>query len=302
MSRPAYSPEAFVRRVKMGRRRAYVFYEGVDHDPTFYGQLVEASPFINDVEIFRIETFGGTGGKHGMWQAIDNILAKPQGHEVRRSNGDIARIGFIMDRDCDPELGYSRIHDFILYTHHYDVEAEIFAFSDLAATLMLALHLSPSEGRAVAAKLQTWRLDLARLWELWIAMCCMQRSCEGNSGIGFSRPSVINIDKYGEIDSLLLADAIEQLANAFGAPSEEMEIQLKLRVEELRSTSSDWAVRVLKGKWLPAYLAHRVEKLGYSGKNVRGMPQKVTQLALSTLDFNAEWADRYHEWIFDLVG
>lgn len=202
---------------------------------------------------------------------------------------------FCLDRDNEQVTGGGRRSPHILYTRQSDVEAEIFSHGFTADVLMSALSLDRATAQSVIRNLGDWRFELASSWRGWIELCCLAKSLSARCDVGFGHESSINQGKYGPTDAALEASARSRVVarsrlTAERTQATEKRIALKIATAYSSGTPQD----LLKGKWLPAFLEHKM-KMHFAGAPIawNGFTSTIKALMIHTIDYSDGWANPY---------
>src|SRR5260370_25975172 len=126
MTRLIHTRGGFKRLMQMAKVTVFVFVEGKDVDPYFYGEichrvLADANVSYEIVRASRIAQSGGKEpllGFYSYLSATGSLLTTFQGKRL-------AAICFL-DNDIDDVLHEKRHSDHIVYTEHYSVENHLF--------------------------------------------------------------------------------------------------------------------------------------------------------------------------------
>lgn len=274
----------------MSRARVWAVVEGSNHDVPFYEGLLTDGAGITTVEFVSADDIevGGVaaGGKLHALKIYETLNAV--GGLRQENKATKVDVVFFLDRDDDDYLGLLVESEHVQYTHFSDVEAEIVMHSDLARAVARAFSVSRLD--AVAHTPEQPDSDLAARWAEWIALRLASGECKW-SDTRFAQPSSINVPRYGGVDVTRIDPICERVRRASPEWDEALE---RARAHVAGASFRGDSGRLIKGKWLPAFIVHLITQSFGSGRSLPrvGSAHLVTA-CLMTIDFRAVWHKRY---------
>ncbi|MGA5181321.1 hypothetical protein ACPCBF_16280 [Streptomyces pseudogriseolus] len=293
----------------MSRDKAFLIVEGRDFDRAHYSRICESSTKVrkSGFQIWLIEqihddvTGKAAGGKPAVLSFFDYCKRK-QSLKLGSPLGDRV-IFFCLDRDNEQITGGGRRSPHILYTQSSDVEADIFAHGFSEDVVMSALSLDRWNAKKVVSHLGDWRMELASIWREWIELCCLAKSLEARCDVGFGRESSINIDKYGPVDQSLLSSArarVKQKSKLSPSDTSSIEAKIAVKIKEVYARGD--ARKLLKGKWIPHFLAWKLKIFfGSTPVAMQGFEASIGRIAMHSIDYDAHWVRVHHRRIEALL-
>jgi hypothetical protein len=287
----------------ISRNRFTVFVEGKSFDAPYYDRLLTAAEEIQEMGVEIVRSFDvsdaaiGSGGKTALLDLF-NFYEKSGTLAFTTKRGPKFLV-FFLDRDYD-EFGaglHSSPH--IIYTYGTDVEAEIFRRGRLSSALATALHLTTAEAEELEARVGNFRLDLAILWSEWIKLCIASVPLRSRCEVRSSSSSLVNREKYGPLESL----EYERLKGRLVATSvvDNPEGLLDDVMAEVDACFNSLEIhKLLKGKWISAYIEHKVIELYQPSSNqLRTFTTVLTSAMLDSISFDS-LATHHHERLLAL--
>jgi hypothetical protein len=299
--RICYSRPAFLRRTQMSRIGLFVIVEGRNLDPVFYDRICRASPRImsSGHQIWLVEqTSGGAGGKEASLSLFDHCRRLGKLRRVR-PDGTSSSLVFVVDRDCDHIAGGTRRSPHVVYTKHFDVEAEVYSYGKDDEAFAEALSLDLATARGLVRSLGNWRTDLAHNQREWIQLCAISRSLSAHvGGVGFKVPSRVNAPPpFGAVDARAVAAARRRvLAKSQYSPAVTTRrvSRVELSVARLFGSGDEWLL--VKGKWATTYLADKVRAhFGRDPVDTSALPHGLAKAFLSTIDYGDPRLRHYYD-------
>src|SRR4051812_4442004 len=131
MGRLIRPPSAFKRYMQMSSTTVFVFVEGFDHDPYFYGRVCD--PVLNTLELkyeivagWRLQDYGGKQVLLNFFQYLSTTNCL-----LSTFNGKRVLCLFFVDKDLDDILNEKIPSQHVVYTRYYSVENYLFVHGDL---------------------------------------------------------------------------------------------------------------------------------------------------------------------------
>lgn len=296
MTRPARSPGGYRRRVQISEYALHIVVEGKKNDKAYYGAIAEHSTIVRSKRylITPVEVLKGTGGKKSVIEQFE-YMKKTKQLVQEVSSGKRVTV-FMVDRDAERVLGGSNPHPHLMYTNGYDVESDIIRNGDDSKALASALGLAPNEARSLAISLMGWANDAADLWREWITLCCISHKLGTSCGVTFNRPSQVNNSIVEEINQKRLKEMRSELEGNSGLNSTDFaQIESGIRRRIDRIYRSGRGQQLVKGKWLPKYLVHRIRLSTINGQRpeVGPIENQLVGNYIGSLDPSRSWAKIY---------
>lgn len=281
----------------MSRIGVWVVVEGRVMDLPFYDRLLGANDKVvylaHDVRLVETLLVSRSGGGKAAAIALFDHYRR-SGRLTQLNSMGPRHIVFMLDRDLDNVCGGSRRHPHMIYTVARDVEAEVHLAGDLAQALGTAASMTGGEAQAAARELRTHVRDLADTWRDWVNIGVLAAGLQSRSRLRTAGTSNVNRPVYGSADSEAVRTAVTDVVThaAITIPVNRRAL-LESRVRGYYERGHQELL--VKGKWLPAYIEHRLRQL-MSGKrpvHYAGL-SSLSACLLATIDFQDAWAQPYH--------
>lgn len=284
----------------MGKKRIWVVVEGRAYDTRFYDRVLRKSPntLKAGFEIRLAEQIahnGSTAGGKSHCLRLHDYYRRDHKLRQQTASGD-RLIVFMLDKDRDDFTGRKKRSDHVIYTHHADVEAEIYAHGRLRKSLADCLSLSKPESSSLAKEIGDPLETLAGHWAEWVSLGCIASGAESRCSIKAAGESTIHKQKYGPLDLALREKAAREVhASARCSPARYK--QLEARIAGVRRRGE--IALYLKGKHVPGYVAWKAREYFSNRRavNLRGLETALTTVILGSVDFNGDWVRHYHSRI-----
>jgi len=313
----SYTAEAFAARVRMSKEAAlFIVVEGRDLDTPFYEGIAKSSERVRErgYQIWLIEQItrqvpdgSGSvldvtaGGKIAQIQLFE-FYKDTDSLSATNSAGKRA-ILFCIDKDLDDVAKILRRSPHLAYTPMADVEASVYAFSNQAAGLARATSLSEEDAAAFLAQHPDWMGSLAKLWRRWIELCALAIAHSAYCHVGTTKPSKVNTETYGVLDSAEEAMALAVIRQKSQIPLQRhasMERRVLNRVD--RMFVADKGRRLVGKHWLIPYLIYLLKDyFGSAPIGISNLKHKAPVAFLDALDFKGSWASPYRRKFEALV-
>jgi len=299
MRRLTHSNPAFKRYMQMSQgTRVFVFVEGFETDPYFYGQLCEQ---VFGTAGCTYEIVGGwrlaqTGGKTVLldfhrYLATTNSL-------VHVFQGKFSLALFFLDKDIDDLLHSIVPSDYIVYTEYHSVENYLFVHGDIVKAAAAASSIEERELTAIIGDPEIWRPAQAVLWKDWVTFCVLVQKYGIPHQCSFRlAASTLNTPPDRAADPATVELYRQELEARSGMTPARFR---KAYQAVARLVSSIYARkehdRVFKGNWYLRLLEIAIERTA-AGRpyNSHGISNRLQGAVASTVDFSAEWAEHFRE-------
>lgn len=291
--------------MQMCQSKAFVFVEGFDVDPYFYGQLCKDVFGIAGCtyEIVGAWRLAQTGGKTVLLDFYKYLATTNGLCGIFQAKSFLAL--FFLDKDIDDVLNSKIVSDHIIYTQYYCVENYLFIHGDILKAAASASSLEERDVAKVLGDPAGWRRSRAELWKDWIIFSilgqklkiphqCNYRTGCSSINVPLDSPpdaaAVLKLRQELEADSTVTSEAFQK---AYGAVS--------------RLVNSIYARGkhdiVFKGKWYFRFLEKTVESAA-AGRayNSHGISNRLHGAITSTVDFSGEWGQYFKAPMRDILN
>jgi hypothetical protein len=278
--------------MQTSEKRVFLFVEGRDQDPYFYGKIArevltkKALPY----QICRADEIKGSSvGKSRLltffsWLRQNDYLG---GTFKGKSWFGI----FYLDKDIDDVLASLVISEHVVYTPYYAIENHIYCVGKLREASAACMSLDVEETPAAFADSFQWRRRCAHLWQEWVVLCLLVAKLQVKCECGYSRPSQLNKPSCASADPALFATFAEDIRTRSGLSQEDFNNALNAaRAEVAKIYAANEFDKIFKGKWYAAILQADLDA------HVQGpVPNKpplelITRAIAATVDASEEWA------------
>jgi hypothetical protein len=278
------------------RTTFFVFVEGFDVDPYFYGQLCEQVFGIagRTYEIVGAWRLAEGGGKTALMQ-FHNYLATT-GKLIGDFQGKMSAALFFLDKDIDDVLHSTVFSDHIVYTEYYSVENYLFIHGALARAAAAASSIEERELAARIGNGKAWCRAKAELWKDWVVFCVIVQkyglSHQCNYKVG---ASIINQPIDTPADAATVAQYRQQLEARSGMAPRRFD---KAYVAVVRLVTAMYARgehdKLFKGKWYLRFLVKEVVDLA-AGRHfsAHAISNSLQAALCSTMDVSHAWAEYF---------
>jgi len=295
MSRLQHSYPGHIRSMQMSSTQVFVFVEGTQCDPYFFGSVC-ATAFDRDVR-YEVraarQLSGNTGGKESLI-AFFSFLRERQSL-VSDLGGQKTACIFLVDKDVDDIRRTKKRSPHLVYSQHYDVQNYVFEHGDLVKASAAAASVDPGRLQSDLGNSAQWCRRIALLWKDWVALClCLVEDgivCEANYRV----PSRVQSRRCGPTDQEALRLLIRDIAQRAHIHVTELTERLRVstsRVERHYARAEHH--KVFKGKWFGAILADEIERIMAGDPyDKKGLAGRLPCAVAATLDFSGPWADYF---------
>src|SRR5581483_10730444 len=171
MPRLVRHPRAFTRYMQMSKTTVFVFVEGHDQDPYFYGRLCGR---VFDAAGISYEIVPGyllreSGGKQVLLTFFNYLSTI--GCLRSTFQGKRFAAFFFVDKDLDGIVGSRTNSDHLIYTEYYCIENHLFVSGDIAGAAAAASSLERREIETRIGNSREWRRNSAEMWKDWVVFC-----------------------------------------------------------------------------------------------------------------------------------
>jgi hypothetical protein len=291
MTPPKWTRAGMAARAMISRNKYTIFVEGKSFDAPYYDRLLSSVEAVKEMGIEIVRSFDvsdadvGTGGKSALLD-LYGFYEKNGTLKFTTKRGSKFLV-FFLDRDYD-EFGaglHSSPH--IVYTYGTDVEAEIFRRGRLSQALATTLHLTTTESVDLEARIGNFRLNLALLWKEWIKLCIASVPLRSRCEVRPSSGSLVNQENYGTLDLVEYERLKGRLIDT--SVVDNPEIVLDAVVGQVNECFNTLEIhKLLKGKWIAAYIEHKVIELHQPSNNqLRSFTPVLTSAMLDSIRFDS---------------
>jgi hypothetical protein len=295
MSRPAWSPAAFLNRVRMSNRaRLFVVVEGISTDKWFYEELCLSSHFLKAAgyEIYSVDSISdddrlNAGGGKSRVLELYRFASKRKSLTVSNKH-QTNSIMFCVDADHD-RIANSIIRSrHVTYTRLPDVEAHLIDCLDVVTFFRRSRSATIVEARGFEGQLGDWRETIANSWKGWFELCLTAHLC-GIRNPALGTPPKLVKGALSECD----ADAITGLRSKIVDRVGEVEFdkQYARAVDRLSSVfGRNKGYILLKGKWLISHLRRKVNDFSTrNGLQSLGNDEAAWEAIKGAVSFSPQW-------------
>lgn len=277
------------------RTKVFLFVEGIDVDPFFYGEF--AQQVFGDAygyEIVGAWRLAESGGKSVLLDFHDYLSTT--GSLVGTFQGKCSAVLFLLDKDIDDVLNSKVTSDHIVYTQYYSVENYLFLHGDIVKAAAVASSLEQRQLRRSIGDPQEWRRSRAELWRDWVIFAVLAQKRGINHQCNY-RLSASTINQ--PLDSMADAAVVARLRQEFevesGLPPREFERSYQAVVRMVSATYAQGRHDVLfKGKWYLRLLEAAIERAAAGQPyNTHGIANRLQGAVFSTVNFAAPWAEHF---------
>ncbi|WP_285320218.1 hypothetical protein [Pseudarthrobacter sp. lyk4-40-TYG-27] len=291
MTPPKWTRAGMAARAMISRNKYTIFVEGKSFDAPYYDRLLGSVEEIQEVGVEIVRSFDvsdadtGTGGKAALLD-LYTFYEKNGTLSFSTKRGSKFLV-FFLDRDYDEFGAGLQSSPHIVYTYGTDVEAEIFRRGRLSQALATALHLTTRESVDLEARIGNFRLDLATSWKEWIKLCIASVPLRSRCEVRPSSGSLVNQEKYGPLDSV----EYERLKGRLIETSvvDDPELALETVMDKIDRCFIDLEIhKLLKGKWIAAYIEHKIVELHQPSNNqLKSFTPILTSAMLDSITFDS---------------
>ena len=283
-TRVGHSFGAMRRYIQMSRHRVFIYVEGRDLDPVFYGRLcgpVLRGQGLSHEIIVADRVAGGGGGKNVLIRLFDYLRKRKA--LIDRSGPDAKLVMFYADKDTDDVFRTMRRSPNFIYTRHYCAENEVFCEGDLLSSIATAGSLDPGIVETRIPDPAVWRRAAAADWRNWIVLClAAQKLRMGGPATYSASHETIN----SKVNPANLAGCEADLRARSGLPAPifaEVIAWAKRCVDlTFRRGNHD---RLFKGKWYVLFAMHELEQIAsaHDPINQNGARDRLTGSLIATI-------------------
>jgi hypothetical protein len=306
MTRPTHSFAAYRRLMQMSRYQVFVFVEGSDNDPYFYGKICDPV-FVSEGVSYQLsgahELLGTTGGKKLLLSFF--VYLKQSGSLIDDFKGKRTTCIFFLDKDIDDLARSQRRSPHVVYTRFYDVENHIYAAGKLLEGAAAAASMNPADLQALLSDPAKWRASAALRWKEWVKLCIFSQRRKIRCGCNFGVPySPINTPLNGPLDSISHSQRLAALQSQSGLTSRQFRRSFGT-ISQLVDAIYEGGEynRVFKGKWYKTILEADIKHMAPGRRyDSNGLVARLTSAIAVTIDFNGSWADHFRTPLCNLIA
>jgi hypothetical protein len=287
---------AELRSMQMSSVSLFVFTEGHNADPNFYGSVCSSVPeAVLKYEIRSADRLSGaSGGKTILLNFFE--LLRSRKCLIGEFKGKKTAALFFLDKDLDDIRHTRRRSPHVVYTEFYDVENHVFEHGDLARAAAAAASVDPQLLTRLEGS-HSWCERTSHLWREWIVICMWALEAGTACPARYAVHSTIQTRPCGPTDLAKRQQLLKDAAVLTGLPVGTIETQLaevSRRVD--RYLHDGRHHRVFKGKWFSRVLADQIDQLVQGRRYAKsGLSSRIPGALASTLDYEQPWADRFKD-------
>ncbi len=279
--------KSHLRAIQTSERGIFAYCEGVVGDRYFYGEVLarSATASLWGYHVYAASEIEGFGGKRGIKDLIKTL--KRKNLVSFEWHGKKKKVLFFMDKDVDCIRRKKMRSKNIFYTRTYDIEGDIFSFTNLGRAIAVACGVDvasvPASYRNGEEVLET----RAVAWREWLALCVYSSIYKTNCGCGYSRASLIHSRDNSRLDTNAEQNFWSQLQVHSGVDSNTFSARKRKVLKIIDNLIERKNLRsIFKGKWLPAILEEEIRKhLSAKRFSANGLQAKILAAALARVDF-----------------
>ncbi len=216
MARLLHSFAGYIRSMQVSSTNLFVFVEGKQSDPYFYGGICGSTPGLDSRYEIRLaqQLPGGAGGK----QALLGFFAflRKRKELVSSLGGQKTTSIFFVDKDVDDLQRKKKRSPHLVYTEHYDVLNYIFLHGDLQRGAASAASVDPARLNVQLRDGAEWCLRTAKLWRDWISICLRMLEDGISCAANYRVASRVQARPSGPTDAVLYATFTSTIARRAG--------------------------------------------------------------------------------------
>lgn len=304
MKRLHHSYAGHLRMMQISTANLFIFVEGKQSDPFFYGGICASIPDLHvRYEICTAEQLpSAAGGK----QALINYFSF-----LRQRKALVSSLGsekttciFILDKDLDDLRHCQKRSPHVIYTQYYDVQNYIFMHADLLTGAASAASVDPARLRGELSDAAIWCLRVATLWREWICLCLRVMEDNIPCGTNYRVVSRVQTRYCGATDAHHLSTLTRDLAIRCGLSVAAFKQRLAATSRKVdRYFAGGQHHRIFKGKWFAVILADEIDRIMAGHPYDRnGLAGRLPASLAATLHFTMPWADYFRNPIRNIVA
>lgn len=296
MHRLRHSNAGFLRYMQMSSAQVFVFVEGKQADPFFYGQICDSvakATFLSFEVCTARELPLESGGKMALF-AFFSYLRLQKGLLSTLAGKKTSTL-FYVDKDVDDVLRRRKRSAHLVYTEYYDVQNHIFENGDVLRGAAAAASIAPQLLRPALSDPSWWCRQAATKWKDWVKLCMFAKQEDIRCQANYHDYSPINSPPSANVDAQKRRAWISTLRE---------KSELSSAVFETRFASASNRVdtyfrrgehhKVFKGKWFAHLLADEIKHImGARPYDSKGLATRLPSAVAATLDFDADWAEYF---------
>jgi hypothetical protein len=287
----------------MSGGRVFIYVEGRDLDPDFYGRLFRAICLEQGLayDIIVADRIAGGGGGKGVLIRLFEYL-RDRGALVDRSGPAPKLVMFYVDKDTDDVFRRKRKSNHVVYTSYYCLENHLFCEGDLLPSIATAGSVDLQLVRNRIADPVQWRRNAANRWREWIVLCLTAQKLHLGGEASYS---VAHVTVDARVNPANLVACRADLQARSGMPAGQFDQIIawaRNRVSE--SISLGEHDRIFKGKWYVVFVQHELDQIGlaHGPINRNGAIDRLIGSLIATLPYNEPWAEHYKEPLRRAIG
>lgn len=297
-NRPTHSNLAsFLRSLQMSNKRLFVFVEGTDNDPFFYGSLCSVA--LSGTNILYVvmnsknipECSAGKKGLIDLFNYLNSKSSLFSNHKGKKTG-----ILFFLDKDIDDLTDVHIDSDHVVYTYYYEVENHIIEHGDLRHGCAVAASIDPQELAKCIGDTKEWLKNTAYSWIDWVNFCVFSKMAKlDNCPLNYNRPSQFNNQSLGTVNQAEYQRCLAIIKSESGLSDSEFLIEFK-RISQIVKNLYEKGEygKVFKGKWYKYFLNEHIRQLAKTTSgNVDGFEKHIFRYISGSLDFHAAWANHF---------
>jgi hypothetical protein len=304
MNRLQHTKAGFLRYMQMSEKKLFVFVEGKQMDPYFYGKICSDVASNNNIS-YEIcssrELPESTGGKQSLLKYFRYL------RRVKSLKSDL--LGkltvcfFFVDKDIDDINRRCIRSNYLVYTKFYEVENHIFENCDLKKALAAAASIDPQLLSSSYDNASTWCKIAANKWKKWVKLCLFVNKEKINAETNYGVLSKINIPLSDNVD----VGKLNQLISVLKIKLNIDEVSFKEKINRVAKRIDLYYSRgehhkLFKGKWFIYILCDEIgQQISQYNYDSNRLVVKLPNVLLSTLNFDDEWTSHFKDPLLKII-
>ena len=301
MKRPQHSFTGYLRTMQMSEVNLFVFVEGKECDPFFYGNICQSVKLEQiKYEIVKAQQLPyDTGGKKALLDFFMGLRGRNK--LITNFKGKKTGCVFFVDKDIDDIKRKRKRSIHVMYTQYYDVQNYIYKYGDLVKGASAAASIDPINIEKPLKNSSDWCKQAAIKWYEWVVLCVFISlsgiaKCPNyriHSTIQTRICGITDINKY----DLFIVD----LASKMQISKEELTRRLERTYEKVANYyKQDEYHKVFKGKWYSEILSDNIKQMMKTQYEEKSLSSRLPNVIVATLDFTGSWADHLRKPLIEI--
>jgi len=297
-----HSNSGYLRSMQVSEVNLFVFVEGKECDPYFYGKICQTTRIDKiKYEIVTANQINCESGGKKVLLDYFMYLRKKKGL-ITNFKGKKTGCVFFVDKDIDDIKRKLKRSIHVVYTQYYDVQNYIYKYGDLVNGASAAASIDPNKIEKYFKYSSEWCKQVAKNWFDWVVLCYFI----SNSGLtncpNYRIHSSIQTRMCGTTDKNKYDLLIIDLASKMVISKEELTKRLvNASIRVSKYYSQDEHHRIFKGKWFSEILSDDIKQITKTNFEEKSLSKKLPNVIVATLDFSESWADHLRRPFFEIA-